>query len=100
MNKKIGTNQNKFRSSTDVNNYNKFLLELDNKQIKVSNENKEIKENKEINCYVKNINQLHEKYKSTINQSNNQESAVDPNMYISFDPNRLEFMYEKQRKID
>ena len=62
MNKKIGTNQNKFRSSTDVNNYNKFLLELDNKQIKVSNENKEIKENKEINCYVKNINQLHSIY--------------------------------------
>ena len=97
MKNKIGTTQNKFRSSTDVNNYNKFLLELDNKQLNENKGNNEIKGSID---YLKNINQLHEKYKSTINQSNNQEGAIDPNMYISFDPNRLAFMYEKQRKMD
>ena len=34
-NKRIENNKARtFRSSTDVNNYNKFLLELDNQQIK------------------------------------------------------------------
>ena len=92
MNNKIITKQNKFRSSTDINNYNKFLLEMDNKQIKEINEIK--------SSNVTNINQLYETYKSTIKQPNNQEGAIDPNMYMSIDPNRLAFMYDKQRKMD
>jgi SpoVK/Ycf46/Vps4 family AAA+-type ATPase len=74
MNKRI-ENKSKartFRSSTDVNNYNKFLLELDNQQIKE-------------NTIV------YEKYK----ESTNKPDFLDPNLYAS----KLEFLYEKQKKI-
>jgi SpoVK/Ycf46/Vps4 family AAA+-type ATPase len=61
-----------FRSSTDVNNYNNFLLELDNQQIKE-------------NTIV------YEKCK----ESTNNPDFLDPNLYAS----KLEFLYEKQKKI-
>ena len=96
MNNKIGRNQPKFRSSTDVNNYNKFLLELDNQQM---NGSKKETKKEDINDYLKNINEVYEKYKSPINQSNNLMDSVDPNMYISVDPNKLAFIYEKQKQM-
>ena len=72
-NKRIENNKARtFRSSTDVNNYNKFLLELDNQQIKE-------------NTIV------YEKYK----ESTNKPDFLDPNLYAS----KLEFLYEKQKKI-
>jgi SpoVK/Ycf46/Vps4 family AAA+-type ATPase len=98
-NNKLRSNQNKFRSSTDVNNYNKFLLELDNKQIKLIKETKEVKEIQKIDDYLKNINHVYEKYKSSINQPINQVESADPNMYISVDPNKLAFLYEKRKQI-
>ena len=79
-NNKIRTKQNKFRSSTDVNNYNKFLLELDNQQMKQIKETKEVKEVKEmqkIDDYLKNVNQVYEKYTLPINQTNKKTDIVD-----------------------
>ena len=96
MNNKIGRKQPKFRSSTDINNYNKFLLELDNQQM---NGSKEVKKKEDINDYLKDINEVYEKYKSPINQLNNLMDSVDPNMYISVDPNKLAFIYEKQKQF-
>jgi SpoVK/Ycf46/Vps4 family AAA+-type ATPase len=72
-NKRIENNKARtFRSSTDVNNYNKFLLELDNQQIK---ENTIVYEK--------------------VNKSTNKPDFLDPNLYAS----KLEFLYEKQKKI-
>jgi len=75
MNNKNRTNIQKFRSSTDINNYNNFLLELDSKK-KMDNVNPEYKE-----------------------LSSNQTNKVDPNMYISVDPNKVAFIYEKRKQI-
>jgi SpoVK/Ycf46/Vps4 family AAA+-type ATPase len=96
MNNKIGRKQPKFRSSTDINNYNKFLLELDNQQM---NGSKEVKKKEDLNECLKDINEVYEKYKSPINQLNNLIDSVDPNMYISVDPNKLAFIYEKQKQF-
>jgi SpoVK/Ycf46/Vps4 family AAA+-type ATPase len=72
-NKRIENNKARtFRSSTDVNNYNKFLLELDNQQIK---ENTIVYEK--------------------VNKSTNKPDFLDPNLYAS----KLEFLHEKQKKI-
>lgn len=75
MNNKNRTNIQKFRSSTDINNYNNFLLELDSKK-KMDNVNPEYKE-----------------------LSSNQTNKMDPNMYISVDPNKVAFIYEKRKQI-
>ena len=69
------TNKQKFRSSTDVNNYNKFLLELDNK--------KQTPAPIFANCTA----------------NNKARDIVDPNIYVSFDPNKLAFMYEKRKQM-
>ena len=101
MNKKIDNkkiekrNENKtqktFRSSTDVNNYNKFLLELDNQQTKNISE-----KNTNIDNYLNFMNQMYENYKeSPINQSTNKSNIIDPNLYSS----KLDFLYEKQKNI-
>ena len=95
-NNKLRSNQNKFRSSTDVNNYNKFLLELDNKQMKLIKETKEVQK---IDDYLKHVNQVYEKYTLPINQTNKKTDIVDPNMYISVDPNKVAFIYEKRKQI-
>jgi SpoVK/Ycf46/Vps4 family AAA+-type ATPase len=99
MNNRIENKKRVFRSSTDVSNYNKFLLELDNKQL---NEKHDIRVYREkvpksiidINNYLKSIDSGFEKYKSTINQ---------PNIYnneMSVDPNRLSFIYDHQKQFN
>jgi SpoVK/Ycf46/Vps4 family AAA+-type ATPase len=84
-----------FRSSTDVNNYNKFLLELDSQQTKETkdiNKFKNINNKSEIDNYLNFMNQIYEKYKeSPINQSTNKPDFIDPN--------KLEFLHEMQKKI-
>jgi SpoVK/Ycf46/Vps4 family AAA+-type ATPase len=70
----------RFRSSTDINNYNNFLLELDSKK-------------KNINPEYKNLSNLY------INEANKQSDIVDPNMYVSIDPNKVAFIYEKRKQI-
>lgn len=94
MNKRVKKSQSAFRSSTDVNNYNKFLLDLDSKQIKetkIKNENKN-----EIDNYLNIINQIYEKYNtSPINQVTNKREIDDPNLYAS----KLEFLHAKQKNI-
>ena len=79
MNKqnKIPT-KNPFKSSTDINNYNKFLLDLDNKQ------NNERQENE--NNYTQKMNLLFDTYFANQTQSNiNKEHFLkymdDPNLY-------------------
>ena len=94
-----------FRSSTDVNNYNKFLLDLDQQQIK---EAKESRGTNNINItYAKNITneptkiidfskyieKEYEKYKSYINQPNTFND-------MNIDPNRLAFICDKKKKIE
>jgi SpoVK/Ycf46/Vps4 family AAA+-type ATPase len=83
-----------FRSSTDVNNYNKFLLELDSQQTNEIKESKikNTKDKTEIDNYLNFMNQIYEKYKeSPINQSTNKPDIIDPN--------KLEFLHEKQRNM-
>ena len=87
-----------FRSSTDVNNYNKFLLELDNKQTKDSLP-KYVKSNEkdELDQYLTIMNKIHEKYKeSPINKTANKPDIIDPNLYSS----KLDFLKEKQKSIN
>jgi SpoVK/Ycf46/Vps4 family AAA+-type ATPase len=85
-----------FRSSTDVNNYNKFLLELDSQQTKDINNLKNINNKSEIDNYLNFMNQIYEKYKeSPINQTTNKPDIIDPNLYAS----KLEFLHEKQKNI-
>jgi SpoVK/Ycf46/Vps4 family AAA+-type ATPase len=76
MNNNIRTTKQKFRSSTDINNYNNFLSELDNKK-----------------------NDINPKYTLPINQTNKPSDIVDPNMYISVDPNKVAFIYEKRKQM-
>ena len=76
MNNKIKPTKQKFRSSTDINNYNNFLLELDSKK-----------------------NDITPKYTLPVNHTNKQSDIVDPNMYISVDPNKVAFIYEKRKQI-
>jgi SpoVK/Ycf46/Vps4 family AAA+-type ATPase len=80
MNNNNRTTRQKFRSSTDINNYNNFLLELDSKK----GEEEEDKA---------------PKYTLSGNQTNKQSDIVDPNMYISIDPNKVAFIYEKRKQI-
>jgi len=87
-----------FRSSTDVNNYNKFLLELDNQQTKDIKESKlkNTNEKTEINNYLSFMDQIYEKYKeSPINRPNSKPDIIDPNLYSS----KLEFLHEKQKNM-
>jgi len=104
MNNRISKKTNKptFRSSTDVNNYNKFLLDLDQKQIKEEKEtnNVNIKCAKNVtNDYTKIINYLkhiekeYDTYKSHINQ------PITTNE-MGIDPNRLAFICDKKRKME
>ena len=79
MNNNNRTNRQRFRSSTDINNYNNFLLELDSK--------KREEEDKA------------PKYTLSVNQTNKQSDMVDPNMYVSVDPNKVAFIYEKRKQI-
>jgi stage V sporulation protein K len=103
MNNRISkkTNNPAFRSSTDVNNYNKFLLDLDQKQIKEEKEANNINivyaknvtyESTKIINYLKHIENEYEKYKSPINQPNKFNE-------LEVDPNRLAFIYDKKRRI-
>jgi SpoVK/Ycf46/Vps4 family AAA+-type ATPase len=78
MNNNNRTNRQRFRSSTDINNYNNFLLELDSKK---REEDKA------------------PKYTLSVNQTNKQSDMVDPNMYVSVDPNKVAFIYEKRKQI-
>ena len=110
MNNRISKKINKqsFRSSTDVNNYNKFLLDLDQKQINEANEAKGSKETNNINIiyakkvtnestkiinYLKHIEKEYEKYKSPVNQ---------PNIFneMGVDPNRLAFICDKKKRME
>jgi len=87
-----------FRSSTDVNNYNKFLLELDNQQTRDIKESKfkNTNEKTEINNYLSFMDQIYEKYKeSPINRPNSKPDIIDPNLYSS----KLEFLHEKQKNM-
>ena len=105
MNKRIenkrieNKKQRTFRSSTDVNNYNNFLLELDSQQtkdIKIKNANTNTNEKPEIDNYLNFMNQIYEKYKeSPINRIANKPDIIDPNLYTS----KLEFLHEKQKHI-
>ena len=79
MNNNNRTNRQRFRSSTDINNYNNFLLELDSK--------KREEEDKA------------PKYTLSVNQTNKQSDMVDPNMYVSVDPNKVAFIYKKRKQI-
>ena len=95
IDKRIDKRQGSFRSSTDVNNYNKFLLELDSKR---TDEIKEIKTNDKngIDNYLIFMDQIYEKYKEVHNkQSTNKADIIDPNLYAS----KIEFLHEKQQKI-
>ncbi len=97
MNKRIENNkkQKTFRSSTDVNNYNKFLLELDNQQTRDISE-KNTNKKTDIDNYLNYMNKMYENYKeSPINQLTNKPDIVDPNLYSS----KLDFLYEKQKNI-
>lgn len=88
-------NHKAFRSSTDVNNYNKFLLELDSKQtkdLKVKNTH----DKSEIDNYLNFMDKKYEKYKeSPINCLTNKPDIMDPNVYSR----KLEFLYEKQKNM-
>ena len=79
MNNNNRTTRQRFRSSTDINNYNNFLLELDSK--------KREEEDKA------------PKYTLSVNQTNKQSDMVDPNMYVSVDPNKVAFIYKKRKQI-
>jgi stage V sporulation protein K len=83
MKKKVieSTKPRPFKSSTDINNYNEFLLELDKK-----NNNSVSKNNSEhINNYTKTINSTYEKYYMSQNKSNTKfiDYDNDPNTYRS-----------------
>jgi SpoVK/Ycf46/Vps4 family AAA+-type ATPase len=102
MNNRISkrTNKQSFRSSTDVNNYNKFLLDLDKQQIKETKETNNIvyaknvtNESTKIINYLKYIENEYEKYKTPTNQ---------PNIFneMGVDPNRLAFICDKKRKME
>jgi SpoVK/Ycf46/Vps4 family AAA+-type ATPase len=104
MNNRISKKTNKpaFRSSTDVNNYNKFLLDLDQKQINESKEANNVNiiyaknitnESTKIINYLKYIEKEYETYKSPINQPNTFNE-------MGIDPNRLAFICDKKRKIE
>jgi SpoVK/Ycf46/Vps4 family AAA+-type ATPase len=88
-----------FRSSTDVNNYNKFLLELDNQQTKEVKDMKyfkKINNKNEIDTYLTFMDQIYERYKeSPINQLSNRPDIIDPNLYSS----KLEFLHEMQKNM-
>ena len=94
MNKRVKKTQTAFRSSTDVNNYNNFLLDLDSKQtkeIKINNKNKN-----GIDNYLDFVGQIYEKYNnSPINQVTNKQDVDDPNLYA----NKLAFLHEKQKNM-
>ena len=96
------TNKTTFRSSTDVNNYNKFLLDLDQRQTNESKEanniniiyNKNIpNDSTKIINYLKYIEKEYEKYKSPINQPNTFND-------MEVDPNRLAFICDKKKKME
>ena len=104
MNNRISKRINKqsFRSSSDVNNYNKFLLDLDKQQIKEAKETNNINiiyaknvtnDYTKIIDYLKYIEKEYDTYKSPINQP-----IVSNEMGI--DPNRLAFICDKKKKIE
>ncbi len=65
----------KFKSSTDINNYNKFLLGLDNKN-KVSTSNTDVLTN-----YVNDINKVFENTNGFNINNNEIKEIEDPNQY-------------------
>lgn len=93
MNKKNGSSKRIFRSFTDVNNYNKLLLELDKKQstkepineeIKICETNRDRTRKKEIKNYTKTIDQIYNnKIQGSMQASTNsfQPNVYDPNAY-------------------
>ena len=104
MNNRISKKTNKptFRSSTDVNNYNKFLLDLDQKQIEEEKKTNNVNiiyaknvtnEPTKIMDYLKYIEKEYEKYKSPINQPN----IINE---MGIDPNRLAFICDKKKRMD
>jgi SpoVK/Ycf46/Vps4 family AAA+-type ATPase len=101
MNNRVSKNINTptFRSSTDVNNYNKFLLDLDQKQVKEANNVNIIyaknltNEPTKIIDFSKYIEKEYEKYKSHINQPNTFND-------MNIDPNRLAFICDKKKRIE
>jgi SpoVK/Ycf46/Vps4 family AAA+-type ATPase len=105
MNK--GNKTKAFRSSSDVNNYNKLLTELDNNQTNRTNQtnlDNDTKEDDKINNYLKTLNKVYELYNSSpINQTTNKESN-DPNAYMALETkenrHKLEFLYQRQRKLE
>jgi len=105
MNK--GNKTKAFRSSSDVNNYNKLLTELDNNQTNQTNQtnlDNDTKEDDKMNNYLKTLNKVCELYNSSpINQTTNKESN-DPNAYMALETkenrHKLEFLYQRQRKLE
>ena len=104
MNNRISkkTNKQSFRSSTDVNNYNKFLLDLDQQQIKEAKETNNVNiiyaknvtsDYTKIIDYLKHIEKEYDTYKSPINQ------PIASNE-MGIDPNRLAFICDKKKKIE
>ena len=87
-----------FKSSSDVNNYNQFLLELD------KNNTKEITNDKNIEFYINRINDMYATYNTGVNKCNSASEINmknDPNVYKSdIDYQKLMFMREKQKKYE
>jgi SpoVK/Ycf46/Vps4 family AAA+-type ATPase len=82
-----------FRSSSDVNNYNKFLLDLDQQQIKEAKETNIINDSTKMIDYLKHIEKEYDKYKSPINQPNSFNE-------MGIDPNRLAFICDKKKRME
>ena len=114
MNNRINkkTNNPAFRSSTDINNYNKFLLDLDQKQIKETKETNNVNityaknvtnDYTKIIDYLKYIEKEYDTYKSPINQPIAfNEMGIDPNKlaFICDKKKRMDLEKEKQMKLD
>ena len=84
----------KFKSSTDVNNYNKFLLDLDGIIKKTIDNNKETnketnKEKKSIQTCVDDINKIYDETNgfNTMSKLDILCNAIDPNEYLDPVPN-------------
>jgi SpoVK/Ycf46/Vps4 family AAA+-type ATPase len=87
-----------FKSSSDINNYNQFLLELDKTNIK------ERTNDKKIEFYINQINNMYSTYNTGLNKWNSESDINiknDPNIYKSdIDYQKLMFMREKQKKYE
>jgi len=97
MNK--GNKSKAFRSSSDVNNYNKLLTDLDNTNTNTNtnmNLDNDTKEDANMNNYLITLNKVCELYNSSPMKP--RLTGIDPNL-STVDTDRLEFLCQKQRKI-